>query len=104
MDTETNLFTRLGGTRPMAQMLGEPPSTVQSWKTAGRIPSEKQRTVIEKANAAGFPVTAEDVVYPMGDRPNLAPACHADDLSEAEGAASTGQNDEMSRQPEGCPA
>lgn len=74
MDTETTLFDRLGGIRKMADMIGEPPSTVQSWKTAGRIPSQKQVLVIEKAQAAGVEVTAEDVVYPMGAPEAAAPA------------------------------
>lgn len=60
-----DIFSRLGGIRKMADLLGEPPSTVQSWKKAGRIPSAKQPLVIERARAAGFPVTADDVVFPL---------------------------------------
>lgn len=50
----------------MAELIGEPPSTVQSWKSSGRIPAQKQPLVIEKANAAGFNITADDVVFPLG--------------------------------------
>ncbi len=53
----------------MADLLGEPPSTVQSWKSAGRIPSQKQPLVIQRASAAGITVTADDVVWPLGKRP-----------------------------------
>lgn len=60
------LFDRLGGIRKMADLLGKPPSTVQSWKNAGRVPSHEQHALIEKARAAGHDLAAEDVVYPMG--------------------------------------
>lgn len=66
MENSNTLFDRLGGIRKAAELLGEPPSTVQSWKSAGRIPAHKQPLVIEKANAAGIPISADDVVFPMG--------------------------------------
>jgi DNA-binding transcriptional regulator YdaS (Cro superfamily) len=72
-ETETSLFDRLGGIRKMAALVGRPPSTVQSWKTEGRIPAKEQPDVIEKACAAGFEITAEDVVFPLG-KPNPAEA------------------------------
>ena len=69
MDTDSTLFARLGGIRKMAELIGEPPSTVQSWKTAGRIPAQKQPLVMERAHAAGFEITADDVVFPMQSIP-----------------------------------
>lgn len=66
MDHGTDLFTKLGGIRRAAALLGKPPSTVQSWKNAGRIPSQEQPEVIERAHAAGIPITADDVVFPLG--------------------------------------
>jgi len=63
---EQTLFDRLGGVRPMAKLVGRAPSTVQSWKTEGRIPAHDQPNVIEKARAAGHDINADDVVYPMG--------------------------------------
>lgn len=69
-----DIFSRLGGIRKTADILGEPPSTVQSWKKAGRIPSAKQPIVIEKARAAGFDITADDVVFPLG-RPAVCDLC-----------------------------
>lgn len=54
----------------MARALGEPPSNVAAWKRVGRIPAEKQPHVLEVALANGLPVTAEDVVYPLGHRPD----------------------------------
>lgn len=50
----------------MAELLGEPPSTVQSWKLVGRIPAAKQPAVLRKARELGLPVTAEDVIFPLG--------------------------------------
>ena len=66
MSDGKDLFTRLGGTRGMAELLGEAPSTVQSWKAARRIPAQKQPLVIERAGGAGIRVTAEEVVWPFG--------------------------------------
>ena len=62
----TTLFDKFDGVRPMAEHLSEPPSTVQSWKTNGRIPAHKQPGVLRKARELGLPVTAEDVIFPMG--------------------------------------
>lgn len=50
----------------MARMLGESPSKVMGWKNAGRIPSHKQREVLEKCASAGFEITTEHVVFPLG--------------------------------------
>lgn len=66
MDTNSTLFDRLGGIRKTADLLGEAPSTVQSWKASGRIPAHKQPLVLERAEAAGIEISAEDVVYPLG--------------------------------------
>ena len=63
---ELDLFTRLGGIRKMAAIVGEAPSTVQSWKASGRIPAQKQPHVIERACAAGHDISADDVVFPLG--------------------------------------
>lgn len=60
------LFEIFGGTRAMADRIGEPPSTVQSWKTTGRIPAGKQPLVLTKAEELGLPVTAELVIWPLG--------------------------------------
>lgn len=66
MDPEETLFDRLGGIRRTAEIVGESPSTVQSWKNAGRIPAKKQPTVLERVTAAGIAITATEVVFPMG--------------------------------------
>lgn len=66
MDTQKTLFDRFGGVRPMAEILGEPPSTVQSWKNVGRIPAGRQPDVLAKGVELGLGITAEDVVFPLG--------------------------------------
>jgi hypothetical protein len=66
MPDQPNLFDRFGGTRKMAEALNEPPSTVQSWKSVGRIPAGKQPDVLAAAERLGIPITAEDVIFPMG--------------------------------------
>jgi len=60
------VFDKFGGTRPMAAHLNEAPSTVNGWKSERRIPATKQPAVLAKAEELGLPVTAEDVVFPMG--------------------------------------
>jgi len=74
MDT---LFDKFGGIRPMAAHLGEAPSTVQSWKTAGRVPAGHQHRVLVKADELGIAVTATDVVYPLGFAASRANECVA---------------------------
>lgn len=73
MEIATNLFDRFGGVRPMAEALKEPPSTVQSWKTAGRIPATKQPNVLARAAALGLDVVAADVVFPLEQRQSSIP-------------------------------
>lgn len=72
MDT---LFDKFGGIRPMAAHLGEAPSTVQSWKTAGRVPAGHQHRVLVKADELGIAVTATDVVYPLGSAASRSSEC-----------------------------
>ncbi|MES2137997.1 MAG: hypothetical protein V4502_13190 [Pseudomonadota bacterium] len=60
------LFDRFGGTRKMADALGEPASTVQSWKSAGRVPAGKQPDVLAKAQELGLAVDAENIIFPLG--------------------------------------
>jgi len=62
----TTLFDKFGGIRPMAEHLSEAPSTVQGWKSAGRIPAGKQPAVLEKARELCIAITAHDVVFPLG--------------------------------------
>jgi aspartate carbamoyltransferase catalytic subunit len=66
MSEKPSLFDTFGGTRAMAEKLGEPPSTIQSWKTVGRIPSAKQPLVLARAAELGLAVTLEDVIFPFG--------------------------------------
>jgi DNA-binding transcriptional regulator YdaS (Cro superfamily) len=50
----------------MADHLGLPPSTVQSWKTAGQVPAGHQPAVLERAKALAIDVEPEDVIFPLG--------------------------------------
>jgi len=93
MDT---LFDKFGGIRPMAAHLGEAPSTVQSWKTAGRVPAGHQHRVLVKADELGIAVTATDVVYPLGSAALRSNECVAvgaacERSATCEGAAGRGQ-------------
>ena len=88
------LFDKFGGVRPMADHLDEPPSTVQSWKSSGRIPATRQPDVLAKAEELGLDVSAEDVIFPLG-RPD-----HADVDTAGEGAASSGKTEAISGPPD----
>lgn len=66
MTKDLDLFSRCGGIRPMAEIVGESPSTVQSWKNAGRIPATKQPNVLERVAAAGIAICEADVIWPLG--------------------------------------
>jgi hypothetical protein len=83
-----SIFARFGGIRPMARDVGERPSTVMGWKRAGRIPAEKQPRVLAVGQAKGLPITAEDVVFPLGrpaeDLPVPADAVACDPLDETQ--------------------
>lgn len=78
----------------MARSLDEHPSTVAAWKKVGRIPAEKQPHVLAVGEALGLPITAENVVFPLG-RPsdvatltaNPAPvACDTQEQPQGSGA------------------
>lgn len=61
----------------MARDVGESPSTVMGWKRARRIPAEKQPHVLAVGQAKGLPITAEDVVFPLGRPSDDLPAATA---------------------------
>ncbi|MCC2603036.1 carph-isopro domain-containing protein [Sphingopyxis yananensis] len=63
---ENSLFKLFGGIRPMARALGVPSSNVDSWRRVGRIPAEKQPHVLNVALSLGLPVTAHDIIFPLG--------------------------------------
>lgn len=44
----------------MSAMTGFPPSTVHSWKRAGRIPAQHHSTVLVKADEAGIEICPDD--------------------------------------------
>lgn len=66
MERLTSIFDLFGGIRPMARALDESPSKVMAWKRAGHIPARKQAEVLDKGIAAGLPLTADHVVFPLG--------------------------------------
>jgi hypothetical protein len=96
MERLTSIFDLFGGVRPMARALGESPSKVAAWKRAGHIPAQKQAEVLEKGIAQGIPLTAENLVFPLGRPSDFANtitatpapvACPAQDEVQRPGAA-----------------
>jgi len=53
---------RFGGTRAMADAMGLPPSTIQSWKNVGFIPAQHQQRVWLAARQRSIPLTADDII------------------------------------------
>ncbi len=59
----------------MARALGVPSSNVAAWKRVGRIPAEKQPHVLAVAEALKLPITANDIIFPLGsDAPSASDA------------------------------
>lgn len=94
----SNLFDRFGGIWPMAAALIERPSSVQSSKTAGRIPPTKQPEVLKKARELSIQISALAAVFPLNglsDVPRLTDLpppygkvdCHQRSVLQREGGA-----------------
>lgn len=66
MEQRKSLFEIFGGVRPMARALALPPQNVNAWKRVGRIPAEKQPLVLTVAKSLGLPVSADDIIFPLG--------------------------------------
>ena len=64
MSYAERIVEKFGGTRPMAGLLGVPPSTVQSWKDAGVIPARRQGEVLDAARREDINLTHADFFEP----------------------------------------
>lgn len=60
MSNVHDAITAMGGTRKAARALNLPPSTVQSWKTKGRIPA-RWVVVVEHASGINREILRPDV-------------------------------------------
>lgn len=60
MSAAAHVIAKLGGTRPAAELLRVPPSTVQSWKSSGVIPSRRQTQILNLAREKGIDLKPED--------------------------------------------
>ncbi len=59
-----------GGVNPLARALGIHASTVSRWQHGrGLVPAKHQARVLEQAWAAGYAMTAHDIIF---GRPNAA--------------------------------
>lgn len=78
----------------MARLLNESPSTVSTWKRVGRIPAEKQPHVLAVAENLDLPVTATNIIFPLGIADGFSPsAAHA---ATGNGAAHTAAQERLS--------
>jgi hypothetical protein len=77
MNSAEHIIERLGGTRKAAAITGVPPSTVQSWKTAGFIPARRQAEIIAAAKLHGINLTADEMVGSCVGAPSAGAAAPA---------------------------
>lgn len=71
MDTPSELIDELGGTSAVAVELNLTPSTVSSWKTAGRIPNWRLPAIrqLAKRKSVALPEWAITGVHPSKASP-----------------------------------
>jgi hypothetical protein len=62
MNAAEHVIDRLGGTRRAAALINTSPSTVQSWKKTGFIPSRRQAEVVEAARQHGIEISADEML------------------------------------------
>jgi hypothetical protein len=62
MTQSAHIIEKFGGARPLARFLGKPPTTVQSWKDAGFIPSKYHGAILRAAFEGGIDLTASDFI------------------------------------------
>lgn len=60
MGYAAKIIDKFDGTRPMANSLGLPPSTVQSWKDTGLIPAKHHQNVLDKARELKIDISPAD--------------------------------------------
>ncbi|HBD92131.1 MAG TPA: hypothetical protein DC061_16995 [Gemmobacter sp.] len=60
MSYVAKIIAVFGGVRPMARTIGQPVSTVQSWKDRESIPDECKVEVLLCANRLGLGIVRED--------------------------------------------
>lgn len=77
-----NIIALFGGIRPMARKIGKKPTTVGSWKVAGRIPSKHQDEVLAAAKGLGIGLKPADF-FASADDATAEPAAPGEPLSGA---------------------
>lgn len=88
MNLAKAIVDKFGGTRKMAEQIGLPPSTIQSWKSSGLIPAHKQSEVLRLALKLGIDLSPADFFdLPDGYASNGPPEPSADE-DEGEGQKS----------------
>ena len=61
MNSHKSIFEKFGGIRPMAEKLGQPPSTIKTWHTKRAIPRWWHKELLETAERIGLQVTADEI-------------------------------------------
>ena len=55
-----NIISMFGGIRPLARLLGYPPSTVQNWERRNSIPAKQQQKLLLTGIETGLKITPND--------------------------------------------
>jgi hypothetical protein len=64
-----SVFDKFGGIRPMANKIGLPSSTVNSWHAKRKIPAWRHDAILEVAKANGLHLTADELINLKTDNP-----------------------------------
>ena len=65
MNAAASVIDKFGGVRALARTLGHKhPSTVQGWRDSGIIPAQRQRELLDLAEAMGIALQAEELIPP----------------------------------------
>ncbi len=56
----SHIIMKFGGVRPLARLLGYPPSTVQNWETRGTIPAKHQQPILDIGVKHKIDITPND--------------------------------------------
>lgn len=68
MTQAETIIERFGGTRALARALCKPPTTVQSWKDSGLIPSKHHEHLMQVAREKGVDLRPDDFFASQPER------------------------------------
>lgn len=58
----SQIISKFGGARPLARLLGYPPTTVQNWEIRQSIPTKHQAIILNAAKKSGVDIKPEHLI------------------------------------------